>query len=155
MKSRKICIYGIGASAIIAQDFKQKLTRIDYWCDIGCSFDEQVTLSANLSPKDVVIAISNTGQTKDIVYSTQLAKKKGAKIISITKYGDNPVSNLADVKLFVSSSEKTIRSGAMSSRIAMLSIIDILYICIASDDYVHNRQKLENTRKAIKINKLK
>ena len=54
-------------------------------------------------------------------------------------------------KLFVSSSEKAKRSGAMSSRIAMLSIIDILYICIASNDYLSNRQKLENTRKAIKI----
>lgn len=51
----------------------------------------------------------------------------------------------------VSSSEKAKRSGAMSSRIAMLNIIDILYICIASNDYLNNRQKLENTRKAIKI----
>ncbi|WP_204193765.1 MULTISPECIES: MurR/RpiR family transcriptional regulator [unclassified Staphylococcus] len=155
INSRKTCIYGIGASAIIAQDFKQKLTRIDYWCDVGSSFDEQVTLSANLSSEDVVIAISNSGQTKDIVYATQLAKEKGTKIISITKYGDNSIAKLADVQLFVSSSEKTIRSGAMSSRIAMLSIIDILYICIASDDYLSNRQKLENTRNAIKNNKLK
>lgn len=155
VNSRKTCIYGIGASALIAQDFKQKLTRIDYWCDVGRSFDEQVTLSANLSSEDVVIAISSSGQTKDIVNSTQLAKEKGAKIISITKYGDNPISNLSDVQLFVSSSEKAKRSGAMSSRIAMLSIIDILYICIASNDYLNNRQKLENTRKAIKNNKFK
>lgn len=140
---------------LIAQDFKQKLTRIDYWCDVGRSFDEQVTLSANLSSEDVVIAISSSGQTKDIVNSTQLAKEKGAKIISITKYGDNPISNLSDVQPLVSSSEKAKRSGAMSSRIAMLNIIDILYICIASNDYLNNRQKLENTRKAIKNNKLK
>ena len=64
------------ASALIAQDFKQKLTRIDYWCDVGNSFDEQVTLSANLSSEDVVIAISSSGQTKDIVNSTQLAKER-------------------------------------------------------------------------------
>ena len=140
----------LGLQRLIAQDFKQKLTRIDYWCDVGRSFDEQVTLSANLSSEDVVIAISSSGQTKDIVNSTQLAKEKGAKIISITKYGDNPISNLSDVPL-VSSSEKAKRSGAMSSRIAMLNIIDILYICIASNDYLNNRQKLENTRKAIKI----
>ena len=141
----------LGLQRLIAQDFKQKLTRIDYWCDVGRSFDEQVTLSANLSSEDVVIAISSSGQTKDIVNSTQLAKEKGAKIISITKYGDNPISNLSDVQLLVSSSEKAKRSGAMSSRIAMLNIIDILYICIASNDYLNNRQKLENTRKAIKI----
>ena len=47
-----------------------KTTRIDYWCDVGSSFDEQVTLSANLSSEDVVIAISSSGQTKDIVNST-------------------------------------------------------------------------------------
>src|SRR5699024_7509631 len=33
-QARKIAVFGIGASAIIAQDMKQKLTRIDRWTEI-------------------------------------------------------------------------------------------------------------------------
>ena len=48
-QARKICVFGIGASAIIAEDLKQKLTRIDKWCEVGKSYDEQATLSANVT----------------------------------------------------------------------------------------------------------
>lgn len=148
-QSRKIAVYGIGASAVIAEDFQQKLTRIDRWCEGAYGFDGQATISANLDERDVVFGISNSGQTEDIIHSLQQAQDNGAKIISLTKFGENPVSNLADTKLFVSSLEKSIRSGAMSSRIAMLNVVDILYIGIASENYEHTIEKLENTRKAV------
>src|SRR5699024_2890106 len=59
-EARKIAVFGIGASAIIAHDLKQKLTRIDCWNEIGTDFDTQATISANLTQKDVVIGISNS-----------------------------------------------------------------------------------------------
>src|SRR5699024_9700171 len=82
-------VFGIGASAIIAEDLKQKLTRIDKWCEVGKSYDEQATLSANVTKNDVIIAISNTGQTEDILQSLALEHKAGAQIISITIYNNN------------------------------------------------------------------
>lgn len=154
-KARKIAVYGIGASAVIAEDFKQKLTRIDRWCEAGFGFDSQATISANLNEQDVVFGISNSGQTEDIIHSLSMAKDHGAKVISLTKFGENPVSNLADMKLFASSLEKSIRSGAMSSRISMLNVVDILYIGIASENYELSIQKLENTRKAVHGSKRK
>lgn len=151
--SRKIAVFGIGASAVIAGDFKQKLTRIDRWCEAGFGFDEQATISANLNKHDAVIGISNSGQTEDIIQSLTIAKQNGATVISLTKFGDNPVSRLADITLYASSLEKSIRSGAMSSRISMLNVVDILYIGIASENYTESINKLEKTRKAVKITK--
>lgn len=151
--ARKIAVYGIGASAVIAGDFKQKLTRIDRWCEVGLGFDEQATISANLDERDVVLGISNSGQTADIIESLSLAKENGAAVVSLTRFGDNPVSRLADITLFASSLEKSIRSGAMSSRISMLNVVDILYIGVASENYQQSIEKLENTRKAVKQSK--
>jgi DNA-binding MurR/RpiR family transcriptional regulator len=148
-RARKIAIFGIGASAIIAEDFKQKLTRVDRWCEAGLGFDDQATISANLKAGDTVLGISNSGQTEDIVRSLTIAKENGATVVSLTKYGDNPVSRLADIRLYASSLEKSIRSGAMSSRISMLNIIDILYIGIISENYQESISKLEKTRKAV------
>lgn len=154
-KARKICVFGIGASSIIAEDLKQKLTRIDKWCEVGKSYDEQATLSANLTNEDVVIAISNTGQTEDMIQSLSLARDKGSQIISITKYSKNYIADLANINLFFSSLEKPVRSAAMSSRIAMLNVIDILFISLASRNYERYTKLLENTRQAVKVKKRK
>src|SRR5699024_2263265 len=63
-QARKICVFGIGASSIIAEDLKQKLTRIDKWCEIGKSYDEQATLSANVTKDDIVIVIFTLAKQK-------------------------------------------------------------------------------------------
>jgi DNA-binding MurR/RpiR family transcriptional regulator len=152
-QARKIAVYGIGASGVIAEDFRQKLTRIGRWCEAGFGFDEQATISANLRKDDVVLGVSNSGQTEDIIRSLSLAKENGATVISLTKFGDNPVSELADITLYASSLEKSIRSGAMSSRISMLNIVDILYIGVASENYEESIEKLEKTRKAVRQSK--
>jgi DNA-binding MurR/RpiR family transcriptional regulator len=152
-RARKIAVYGIGASAVIAQDFKQKLTRINRWCEAAYDFDTQATISANLTEQDVAFGISYSGKTKDIIHSLSIAKENGASIITLTKFGSNPVSDLADIKLFTSSLEKSIRSGAMSSRISQLNVIDILYIGITSLHYKESIEALEKTRKAVKISK--
>jgi len=151
--ARKIGIFGIGASAVIAEDLKQKLSRINRWCEIGAGFDAQATIAANLLPGDVVFGISYTGQTEDMIRSLAVAKNNGASVITLTRFGTNPVSELADIQLFTSSLEKSIRSGAMASRIAQLNVIDILYVGIAGRHYEESIQSLEKTRQAVKVGK--
>ncbi|WP_261134298.1 MurR/RpiR family transcriptional regulator [Bacillus sp. Marseille-Q3570] len=152
-KARKIAIYGIGASAVIAQDFKQKLTRVNRWCEAAFDFDTQGTISANLTGADVAFGISYSGRTKDVIESLKIAKEKGAKTISLTKFGSNPVADLTDINLFTSSLEQSIRSGAMSSRISQLNVIDVLYIGMTSRKYDESIDALERTRKAVQVSK--
>lgn len=150
-KARKVAVYGIGASGIIAQDFKQKLTRINVWCEAAFDGDTQVTISANLSKHDVAFGISYSGQTKDVIESLKVAKENGASIISLTKSGDNPVASLADVRLNTTSLERNVRSGATSSRIAQLNVIDILFLGVTKSNQNRNIEALERTRKAVGV----
>ncbi|MEK3723984.1 MurR/RpiR family transcriptional regulator [Paenibacillus sp. FSL H8-0034] len=152
-RAKRVYIFGVGASAVIAQDFKQKLSRINRWCEMASDFDSQVTLAANMNEHDVAFGISYSGQTESIIQSLEIAKESGATIIAMTKFGHNPVSELADICLFTSSMEQSIRSGAMASRIVQLNVIDILYVGIASRSYEATIQALENTRKAVRGSK--
>lgn len=152
--ARMVAVYGLGASAIIAQDFKQKLTRINRWCEAAFDGDTQLTISANLSKQDVAFGISYSGQSKDVYESLKVAKENGAQIITLTKSGDNPISSLADVKLNTTSLERNVRSGATSSRIAQLTVIDILFLGVTKANPERNIQALERTRKAVKASKL-
>lgn len=56
----------------------------------------------------------------------------------------------ADIVLSISTPEITIRSGAMGSRIAMLTIIDILFAGVASAEYEQVKTSLTNTHNILK-----
>lgn len=96
-----------------------------------------------------------SGETKDTFDSIKVAKDAGATTISITKFGINSISNLCDINLFVLSPEITFRSGATSSRIAQLNVIDILYTAVASCMFEDVEKFLENTRMSTITKKIK
>lgn len=148
-KARKIDIYGMGASAVIAQDVYQKLSRINWWCQAYSDFHAQLTSAVTLTNRDVAFGISYSGQTDEIIQSLTEAKKQGATIITLTKFGSSPVAELGDIRLFTSSVEQSIRSGAMASRIAQLNVVDILFITIASRQQNKVIPMLEKTRLAV------
>lgn len=148
-RARKIDVYGVGASAVIASDVKQKFSRINLWCDAHTDFHAQVTSAVNLTDQDVAFGISYSGQTEDVIQSLTEAKQQGATIITLTKFGPSPVAELADIRLHTSSVEKSIRSGAMASRIAQLNVIDILFITIISRRHEDVIPVLEKTRLAV------
>lgn len=152
-KAKRVYCFGVGASAVIAQDFKQKLTRINRWCEAAPDFDTQAMLAANMTADDVAFGISYSGRTENIIQSLSIAKESGATIISLTKFGSNPVAETADIRLFTSSLEQSIRSGAMASRIAQLNVIDILFVGIARQAYDESVQAFEKTRKAVSTSK--
>ncbi|NOU98410.1 SIS domain-containing protein [Paenibacillus sp. LMG 31456] len=152
-KARRVYVFGVGASSVIAQDFKQKLSRINRWCEAAPDFDSQATLAANMTDEDVAFGISYSGQTENIIQTLKIAKESGATVISLTKFGSNPVEEAADIRLFTSSLEQSIRSGAMASRIAQLNVIDILYVGIASRTYDESIMALDRTRNAVKGSK--
>lgn len=155
IKAEKIDFYGVGASNIIALDAMQKFSRIN---KIATSYSDphmQVVSAANLKKGDVAIAISYSGETKDTYDSIRIAKESRATTISITKFGQNSISDLCSINLYVSAPEITIRSGAMSSRIAQLNIIDILFAGVASREFCKAKNYLENTRRVIREKKIK
>lgn len=148
-KARKIDVYGMGASAVIAQDIHQKLSRINWWCQAYADFHAQLTSAVTLTENDVAFGISYSGQTDEIIETLTEAKNQGATIITLTKFGSSPVAELGDIRLFTSSVEQSIRSGAMASRIAQLNVVDILFITIASRQQDKVIPLLDKTRLAV------
>lgn len=155
VKADKVEFCGVGASYVIALDAFEKFTRINKNVIASPDTHMQAQLAANLKKGDVAVAISYTGETRDTYESIKIAKDAGAVTISITKFGHNSISNLCDIQLFVSAPEVTFRSGATSSRIAQLNVIDILYVSTASAMFPDIKKYLENTRMSILQKKIR
>ncbi|RXJ02612.1 MurR/RpiR family transcriptional regulator [Anaerobacillus alkaliphilus] len=151
-EARTIHFFGVGSSAIIAQDAQQKFMRLNKNVTTFSDVHMAAMVAANVTEDDVVFGISFSGQTKEVVNVLELANRNRAKTISLTRYGQSPVSSQAGINLCSSASKESIfRSGATSSRLAQLHIIDILLMCVATFQYDESIKRLDQTREAIKF----
>lgn len=154
-KARRIHFIGVGASSIIARDAEQKFLRINKSAYAFEDIHMAATVVANAEKDDVVVGISFSGETLEVANVLELARENGAGTISLTKYGNWPVTEQADVNLYTSATrEPTFRSGATSSRMAQLQVIDILFMCVASQNYEASTKHLAATRDAIEVLKI-
>lgn len=144
-ESNRVVFFGIGASGLVAIDGEQKFSRINKMCHAYTDGHSQLTAATLLDKGDVAIFVSNSGDTIEILDTLEIAKKNGACVIAITKYTKSELAENADIVLSISTPEVTIRSGAMGSRIAMLTVIDILFAGVASAEYKNLKKYLTKT----------
>lgn len=153
-QARRIDVFGIGASGLVAQDMQQKLTRIGKFCFFYPDAHMQLTAAASLTQDDVAMFISYSGKTREVISCAEAAKDRKTKIIALTRFGPSPLSKISDVVLNVCSSEIAIRSGATSSRISQLAVIDMLFTNVAAQHYDQSQELLQRSRTYNEANKL-
>lgn len=148
LEARTIRIFGIGSSALVAEDLFSKLLRIDMDVRFFPEFHSQLTYASNMTPEDVAIIISTSGRTKESIEILNIANQCGTPVIALTSYGKSPLVLGSDIQLYSSSPEVTPRSGAMSSRIAQMVVVDVLFSAVAGLDYDRTASILENSLKS-------
>ena len=144
--ARRVDFYGVGTSGLVAQDARNKFLRINKVSLPSVDPHDQLLCAATLQPGDVAVVISHTGNTKDVLEAVEVIKQTGATLISVTRFSKNPLAQQADYQLYTASSETMFRSGAMSSRIALLAVVDVLYTCVASQNYGDVKASLDRSR---------
>ncbi|HLR68417.1 MAG TPA: MurR/RpiR family transcriptional regulator [Virgibacillus sp.] len=150
-KVDRVHFVGVGASSIIAQDAQQKFIRINKTAYAFSDMHMAATLIANGDSNDAVVGISFSGETPEVANILNLARKKHIHTLSLTKYSSSTATREADINLYTSATrEPTFRSGATSSRMAQLQVIDILFMCVASLQYDKTVKYLDTTREAVK-----
>ncbi len=152
--ARNVCIYAVGGSAPIAMDAYNKFIRAGISCVMHSDPHLQLTTAALLGPESVVLAISHSGSSKDLIEVVKAAGKTGAKTIVITSYTKSSLAQLADVKLYSSTRETSFRTEAISARIAQLCIIDSLYVGLSLARQEETLGNLQKIREVISTKRL-
>lgn len=127
-----VLLLGVGGSALAATDMHNKLSRIGLNSRFNQDIHCQLLETSCLTEKSVALAISFSGRTKDVIEGCELSREMGAKIISITRPGKSPIADMSDVNLPAASDEGLRRMTTMSSRISTMSMVDVLFACVAS-----------------------
>lgn len=124
--ARKIDFIGFGASGIVAQDAQQKFPLFGKPCIATIDSHQQYMTALTMEPEDVLVAISNTGETDAILQCVEAARQRGAKVIGITGGATSSLARRCDAVLVVETHENTNVYTPTTSRLGALVIIDIL-----------------------------
>jgi len=144
-KAKVIYVFGMGASLNVARDICLKLLRLNKLSVIRDDFHSQRLQAGKTTDKDLGIIVSYSGETEEMVECMKVMKDNGTPMIAITRCARTPVSELADVKLYVASGESLFRDGNMSSRVAQFNVADILYTAVANRDHDQSLYHLDQT----------
>jgi DNA-binding MurR/RpiR family transcriptional regulator len=153
-KAHRVEFYGSGGSTIALADALARFHRIGIMCSTYSDAHTQLMAASLLGKQDVAVGISNSGRSVSIVESLEIARKQGASTVCITNYEETPLTAQADVRLFTSSRDLDRLSENLHSRIAELSLIDSLYVIVASKLKPKAMENLKRTAEVISRHRL-
>ncbi|KND36892.1 MurR/RpiR family transcriptional regulator [Streptomyces acidiscabies] len=134
--ARRVDVYGVGASGLVAQDLVQKFLRIGIVAHAHSDPHLAVTNAVQLRGGDVAVAITHSGSTGDVIEPLRVAFERGATTIAITGRVNGAVTQYADHVLTTSSTrESELRPAAMASRTGQLLVVDCLFVGVAQRNY--------------------
>lgn len=143
--ARTILLFGIGASLCVARDAYLKFLRVDKPCILNDDWHSQLLQARNATGEDVGIIFSYSGQTAEMIECMKALRENGTPIIAVTRSAPSPVAKLADHRLHTATNEFTFRIGALSSRIAQLNVVDVLYAGFVNAEYDYCMKRFVKT----------
>jgi len=149
IRARMVVFYGMATSAAVALDSAHKFLRININAVSYSDSHMQAISAALLKKGDVAIGISHSGSSKEVVDALRIARDSGATTICITHHIKSPITKVADIKFYTAARESTLRTDAMTSRIAQLSILDVLYVSVALKRNEESLRSIEQTDGAL------
>jgi len=145
-QARQILVFGAGGgSSMLSQELQFRLVRLGYAISAYPQALLPRMVASTLDPEDVVVVLSATGYTPEMVESAQIARQYGAKVIAITAM-NSPLAATSDIVLPVTSRETDFIFHPSASRYAMLAVIDVLALELAMRHRERSRTKLRRLK---------
>lgn len=127
LAARRVDVYGVGASGIVADYFHYKLVRLGL-AGRSVSDPHMASMSAaSLSAEDVAVGISSSGSIVDTVQSLRQAQAAGAYTIAVTNRARSPLAGHAEMTLVAANPESPLTGGAVLSKIGQLLLLEALF----------------------------
>jgi DNA-binding MurR/RpiR family transcriptional regulator len=137
--AEKILIVGVGTSGPMANEIHNRFLRLGLNCHVQTDSYIQVMESTFLTRRDLLIVISQTGDSMDPLRTTALAKSLDCPVLVITGNSASKLTEYADIVLLSVSHETRIET--IASRIAQYALIHALYVGLAMQDITSTVKK--------------
>ncbi len=146
--ARRVYFLGFAASGAVAQDAYFRFSRLGLNCYYSPDPHLTAVVLADPQEGDLIIGISQSGESKDIVIPIKRARPP-AKVIAITTQADSPLGNIADIVIATETEELNYRTDAMITHLVQQLVLGSLFtsLCLLRGDEALAR--LEKTKQAL------
>ncbi len=127
-----VLMAAVGNTIPVAMDGAYKLNQIGIRAMSTPIWETELGYSYNLTDKDVVVAISNSGESTGVIQILEAAKSRGAVAISITNNARSSVAEFSTYHITTATREKLFLDGYCFSRVSATMVIEIIYLLLAS-----------------------
>lgn len=123
----RIYFIGCGTShhaTVAGRYWVEKFARIPAVCELASEFRDR---EAVLGPSDLVVAVSQSGETADTLSAVQVAKARGAQVLAITNVVDSAIARAADFAAYTHAGPEigVASTKCFTSQLAVLSMLAI------------------------------
>ncbi|ATG14859.1 TPA: MurR/RpiR family transcriptional regulator [Providencia alcalifaciens] len=137
VEAKRIVLFGIGSSAIVANDIFHKFIRVNKSALFSPDLHVQLSYSANLGDGDLAIAVTARGNTPEVNRMLKSAHDNGCTTIALTRFGQDDAARLADLILPYYYDEQHSQLGVITPQVLQMVIFDTLffkYLTLANED---------------------
>lgn len=132
MTARRIMVCGIFGSGIVAQALCHELILLGLPAEYCTDVLMCPVIAARLDEQSLVIAVSSSGNTKDIYDTLSIARERGVPCVCITSNPHGTITALCETALIVSSGSASGERRASLIRLSEYFLIDALCTHIRS-----------------------
>lgn len=135
--AKRIVLFGVGSSAIVASDIFHKLIRVNKHTLFSYDLHVQLSYSANLSADDFAIAVTARGNTQEINNMLRSATEAGCSTVALCRFGQDDATKLADFTLPYFYDEQHTQLGVITPQVLQMVTFDTLffkYLTLADSD---------------------
>lgn len=130
--AKTVQFFAVGNTIPVAIDGAFKLNQIGIPAVSGTIWETQIGYTYNMTADDVVIAISNSGESTSVLRALEAARSAGATTVSITNSEKSSAAQLSDYHITTATREKLFLDGYCFSRVSATTVIEILYLFLTS-----------------------
>ncbi|MCS2149589.1 MurR/RpiR family transcriptional regulator [Scandinavium sp. H11S7] len=148
--ARRIVLTGIGASGLVAQNFSWKLMKIGFNAVAEQDMHALLATVQAMTSDDLLLAISYSGERREINLAADETLRVGGKILAITGFSPNALQQRASHCLYTIAEELATRSAAISSTSAQMMLTDLLFMGLVQQDLEHAPDRIRHSEALVK-----
>ncbi len=149
ISSRKVIFFGVGLSSVAAEYGSLLLSVLGIPAFCYNDPHMQVTIATGLNEHDLVISVSHSGNIRDTVKSTQVARDVGAKTVAITAGINSPLSKVAEITLY-SPVARFEKYEFLRGNLGELAVVEIVFRMVLNKIFASKKKHLEELSRVLK-----
>ena len=131
LSARRVLLFGISTSYSVAHDTWRRLVRLGLTAWALNEYHEAVPLMTSFDAGDLLVCITQTGETRETVETARKARELGIPVICVTAFPASPAGRCAGLVLPTFAPAQSDNRVGVTTHTAQSAVMDALYMAVA------------------------